>query len=175
MSTFGERLKFLRKLHGKTQAELGQVIGTSKTAIHNYEAGQTLPSTQKIVELAKYLQVDVDYLIGNSSRMHEGVVPYIVRHKLPLIRPEDARALPEHIVTAAYGYIDAPVEESDSDLFAVNLCKNEVAYTAVIARGKTDADLLLCDVGGRVQPLGREKALALSRPDKVIGAVLLIV
>lgn len=175
MSAFGERLKFLRKLHGKTQAELGQIIGTSKTAIHNYETGRTQPNIEKIVKLAKYLNVDVDYLIGNSSRMHEGEVPYTLRHKLPLIRPEDARALPKHIVTAAYGYIDAPVEEADSDLFAVNLCKDEVPYTAVVAREKMDADLLLCDIGGRVEPLERGKASSLSEPDKVIGAIVLIV
>ena len=60
-------------------------------------------------------------------------------------------------------------------MFAVNLCKDEVAYTAVVAREKMDADLLLCDIGGRVEPLERGKASSLSEPDKVIGAIVLIV
>ena len=62
---------FREKLHSKTQEELGNLIGTSKTAIHNNETERSCPSTQMIVGLAEHLKVDVDYLIGNSDRMHE--------------------------------------------------------------------------------------------------------
>lgn len=164
MSTFGERLKFLRKLHGKTQAELGEIIGLSKTSVHNYEADISIPGTLKIVELARYFNVDVDYLIGNSDCMYDDASAYMAHKKLPLLHCGDVINMPKYIETAAYDYIDAP---ADGD-FAVKLCKNNAEITVVAIKKKTKSLYYLCSVSGRLELISHEKAALLAAPDRII-------
>ena len=173
MGDFGDRLRFLRQINGKTQEELGMLIGTSKTAIHNYETGNALPSTQKIVELASILNVNIDFLIGTSNRMHEAGAKYEVQRKFPLIAKEDVGNLPEFIVTAACGYIDAPAKDVGSDCFAVELEEEGVTFTVIAKRGTCDTEHVLCQTGDSVHVLPQSK-LDLEK-DKVIGGILLFV
>ena len=39
----GENIKALRKLHGKTQSELAQMLGGGKSLVSNYENGYSTP------------------------------------------------------------------------------------------------------------------------------------
>ena len=70
MTTLGERLKGLRTMYNKTQTQIGEVIGVGKSAVSSYERNVTVPSTQKLVVLARYFGVRVAYLIGDSNRMY---------------------------------------------------------------------------------------------------------
>lgn len=67
MSTLGERLKFLRSMKQKTQTEIGHVINVSKSTISSYEHDKVIPSTQNLVRLAKYFDVNVSYIIGDEK------------------------------------------------------------------------------------------------------------
>lgn len=173
MDKFGDRLRFLRQINGKTQEELGLLIGASKTAIHNYETGNAMPSTQKIVELASILHVNVDFLIGASDRMHASKAKYEVQRKFPLIARQDVGNLPEFIVTAACGYIDAPVEDDSSECFAVELEENGISYTVIVKRGLRDAEHILCQTGSVVHVLPQNQIDPAK--NKVIGAVVFFV
>lgn len=66
MSNFSEKLKTLRKEFSLTQQELANHVGVSKSSINMYERGEREPSIDKLIEIAKFFDVDVEYLIGLS-------------------------------------------------------------------------------------------------------------
>ncbi|MEY8321291.1 helix-turn-helix transcriptional regulator [Lachnospiraceae bacterium 46-61] len=64
---FKTRLKELRKERKITQAKLASKLNYGYTAIANYESGKNQPNISDLMKLANFLQVSVDYLIGNSN------------------------------------------------------------------------------------------------------------
>ena len=60
----GDRLRDIRKDNKFTQAELGELIGTSRATVNSWEMGIALPSTQFLIRLAKLYRVSTDYLLG---------------------------------------------------------------------------------------------------------------
>lgn len=64
---FGELLTQLRQDRRMSQAELGRVIFVSGGTISNYEHGVHYPDVEKLIALADYFQVTVDYLLGRST------------------------------------------------------------------------------------------------------------
>ena len=53
----GDRLRDIRKDNKFTQAELGELIGTSRATVNSWEMGISLPSTQFLIRLAKLYKV----------------------------------------------------------------------------------------------------------------------
>jgi transcriptional regulator with XRE-family HTH domain len=68
---FSERIKKLRKEKGLTQEELGSVLGRTKYNISNYELGRRQPDNDTLRALAKFFDVSVDYLLGESNVRHQ--------------------------------------------------------------------------------------------------------
>lgn len=66
MTNFGEILMQLRQEKHLSQAELGNVIFVSGGTISNYEKGVHYPDVEKLVALAEYFGVSIDYLLGRS-------------------------------------------------------------------------------------------------------------
>ena len=66
----GRRIRMLRIAHAKSQADLGAMLGLSGTAISHYECGTVYVPTEKLMQLALIFNVSVDYLIGNTDRIH---------------------------------------------------------------------------------------------------------
>ena len=60
----GERLRDIRKDNKFTQAELAELIGTSRATVNSWEMGLALPSTQFLIRLARLYRVSTDYLLG---------------------------------------------------------------------------------------------------------------
>ena len=74
MTNFGEILMQLRQERHLSQAELGNVIFVSGGTISNYEKGVHYPDVEKLVALAEYFGVSIDYLLGRSrSRLSPDV------------------------------------------------------------------------------------------------------
>lgn len=67
MSSFGERLKKLRKQRGLTQKQLAVAVGIGQTAIANYEQGNRRPDSQGLLAIAEALEVSVDVLLGHTT------------------------------------------------------------------------------------------------------------
>lgn len=63
----GERLKKARIRKGLTQAELGNLIGVSKSAICCYEKETRNPTIENIIEFMCILGVTADYLLGTDE------------------------------------------------------------------------------------------------------------
>jgi transcriptional regulator with XRE-family HTH domain len=67
MSTFGDRLNFLRKSKNLKAEELGEIVGLKRRIIFLYEKGETKPSYDSLLALADYFDVSLDYLVGRSD------------------------------------------------------------------------------------------------------------
>ncbi len=64
MCSYTERLKELRKEAGLSQEELAKKMYISQSCISKYESGKSLMSTSRVIALAKYYNVCIDFLIG---------------------------------------------------------------------------------------------------------------
>lgn len=65
--SFSNRLISLRKSRNITQKQVCNAIGMSEPAYQRYEYGQREPAYQKLIALADYFNVSLDYLVGRSD------------------------------------------------------------------------------------------------------------
>lgn len=61
------RIRELMKSSGTTQQELAEKTGCSRQAIAQYADGSNAPNIDKLVSIAKYFDVSLDYLVGLSN------------------------------------------------------------------------------------------------------------
>ena len=79
-----------------TQEELGKIVGQTKSNISKYETGALEPGNDTLIKIAKYFNVSLDYLMGNSD----------IRN--PYKDQEVTDIIPEEFITAdeARAYVD---------------------------------------------------------------------
>lgn len=65
--TFGEKLLRLRREKGISQEQLAAALGVSRQAVSKWELGESLPDTEKILQLAKMFHVSTDYLLDEEK------------------------------------------------------------------------------------------------------------
>ena len=102
--SFGERLAKIRKAKGLTQTELGARIGATQRAMHHYEKKAEYPPVQKIVELARALDMSMDKLLevdDNGNESYQNINPKLAK------RLRLASNLPSHELKALSTFIDA--------------------------------------------------------------------
>lgn len=63
-----QRIFELRKEANLSQKQLGEAIGLSHKAISTLESGSRGTSIEKLVALADYFNVSVDYLVGRTDK-----------------------------------------------------------------------------------------------------------
>lgn len=66
--TFSERLKELRLAKGLTQMQVSQSTGMSLLGYQRYEYGSREPAYNKLLALADYFDVSLDYLVGRTNK-----------------------------------------------------------------------------------------------------------
>ena len=66
MSTFGERLRTLRKHNNMTRAELAERCNVSFSSLESYEIGRRKPSIKVLCSIAYWLQTTLDVLFGRD-------------------------------------------------------------------------------------------------------------
>lgn len=62
-----ENLRIIREKQGKSQVNVAVHVGIAQEMISAYEAGKNLPSADKLIKLAKYLDTSTDYLLGLTN------------------------------------------------------------------------------------------------------------
>lgn len=67
MAQFGDPLAELRQDKKLTQKQLAKIIYVTPGTICNYENNVRYPDVEKLVALADYFDVTVDYLLGRSN------------------------------------------------------------------------------------------------------------
>lgn len=66
-STFGDRLRELRRERGMQQRELGKLYNLSSSAIGSYERNLREPTLELLLQLSEYFGVSVDYLLCRTE------------------------------------------------------------------------------------------------------------
>ena len=64
----GYRIHSLRKERDLTQDDLSKILNVGRTTINGYESGKISPPLDKILVMADFFDVSVDYLVGNLQR-----------------------------------------------------------------------------------------------------------
>ena len=81
----GQRLRKLRRERKVRQEDLAIILGVQKATVSHYETGKTDPSDKVKIEIAKYFDVSMDYLMG------------IIDEAVPHYRPEIFIKIPNTI------------------------------------------------------------------------------
>lgn len=63
-----ERVQLLMMSHHMTKAELAKAIGASTGNISDWTSGKTKPGIEKMIRIADYFNVSLDYLVGRDDR-----------------------------------------------------------------------------------------------------------
>lgn len=72
---FGKKIQFLRKENRMSQEKLAERINVSRQAISKWEQGTAVPDTDNIVQLSKFFQVPIEYLLFDEYDSVEEVEP----------------------------------------------------------------------------------------------------
>lgn len=64
---FQKRVKCIRYNHNLSQSELSLKLGFAQTTYSHYEIGDRRPTTLKVLVIAQYFNVSVDYLLGRTD------------------------------------------------------------------------------------------------------------
>lgn len=69
LEILAKRLRDLREEKGLTQKDLAQILGlSSKSTITNYEQNNRDPDYETLIKIAKYFEVSIDYLLGQTDK-----------------------------------------------------------------------------------------------------------
>ena len=61
---FTERLRMLRERQNRKQHVISELCGLNKSTLRRYELGEREPGLKKLVSIADYFDVSLDYLVG---------------------------------------------------------------------------------------------------------------
>ncbi len=93
-----DRIKKLRELKGITQTQLAKTLGITRSSVNAWEMGISIPSTQKIIELAILFHASTDYILGlddkitldlNSYNDHEIALIYQLTNYMDEIKDKE--------------------------------------------------------------------------------------
>ena len=94
------RIKSLREINQLTQSELARHLGITRSSVNAWEQGISVPSTQYVVELARFFDVSTDYLLGVSnsatlglSGLNEDDVQLVYRIIMHLRKSNESKSL----------------------------------------------------------------------------------
>lgn len=67
MATFAQRMKQLRKEKNLKQQQLADQFSVKLRTYQGYEYGESYPEVAKLIAIADFFDVSLDYLVGRSE------------------------------------------------------------------------------------------------------------
>ncbi len=112
----GERVRLRRKLLGMTQTGLGDAIGLTFQQVQKYERGKNRISSSRLCDLARVLDVPVNFFFEDMPTAVTAISPATKRRgkakKLPSIEPDlMVKRETLELVRAYYKIEDADVRQ----------------------------------------------------------------
>lgn len=62
-----DRIREMREKHEMTQSDLARRMNVTRSSVNAWEMGISVPTTEKLVELAELFHTTTDYLLGITS------------------------------------------------------------------------------------------------------------
>lgn len=62
-----EKIFELRKVHGLSQEQLAERLGISRQSVSKWEAGDSVPELERLVEMSRFFNVTTDYLLKEEE------------------------------------------------------------------------------------------------------------
>lgn len=102
------KINELVRSSGKTQQEMANYLGISQASFYSYTVGKAEPSLDKLIKIADYFDVSLDYL---CDRQYKNNLPVdgLTRAQLDLMK--SIRALSDDDVYRVIGYVGRLKEE----------------------------------------------------------------
>jgi putative transcriptional regulator len=79
LSNFVQNLRVAMAARDVSQTSLAKAIGVSRQHMHGIYHGQKTPSSSRLVDMAKILNVSMDYLLGADDV--QGQIEDVLRHR----------------------------------------------------------------------------------------------
>lgn len=97
--TLGSRLIKLRRAHKRSQDEIGEICGVTKSSVSQWESDSTSPDIAKLLLLREKFEFSLDWLLTGNGVMIGGAYTENERLKcaLALMEPLPAYAL-DHVI-----------------------------------------------------------------------------
>lgn len=113
---FKERFNHALMLRNKTAQDVSNATNISKSSISRYLSGGRKPKIEQVRKIAKYLEVNTLYLLGEADNMT--AITYNVHNSIELLIGED---LSQELVEreALMQEIDAVCSQNDVDTLKV--------------------------------------------------------
>ena len=68
MTNYYERIRTLRKESGLNQTKVASILNIAQTTYSDYEKGKVRMPIELLIQLAKYYDVDMNYICGVSNK-----------------------------------------------------------------------------------------------------------
>lgn len=106
----GEKISYLRRQKGMTQAQLAEQLGISAQAVSKWESGLSCPDIMTLLPLSKILGVSTDTLLGAEAAEEENAALGVVLSKENGASEEET-AEPVHTFDMALGAVEVKITE----------------------------------------------------------------
>jgi transcriptional regulator with XRE-family HTH domain len=63
MPMYAGNLRYLRKKHGMSQDDIGNLLGVTQKCVSKYEIGKIEPSVEKLMKIADFFGISLDQLV----------------------------------------------------------------------------------------------------------------
>lgn len=138
--TFANRLSQLRKEKGVTQEQLAKILDISAGAIGLYEQGRrTRIDNEKLVKLANYFGVSIDYLYGlednNSKPLKQTTTELTPRDERDIAKTIKKTLEQLEYEQEALMFDGAPIDDETKELLKISL-ENTARMAKKIAKEK---------------------------------------
>lgn len=71
-----ERIKSLRESRDLTQSALAKKLSVTRASVNAWEMGVSVPTVDKIVDLALFFHVTTDYILGKDSSIQVDITEF---------------------------------------------------------------------------------------------------
>ncbi len=127
-SIIGQKIAFLRKMKGLTQAELAEQLGVSPQAVSQWERSETMPDILTLPRIAEIFDENISAILGLEELNAEKAPEEIAETEETQNRPDDETA--EEYYDRLAEEVEANEEEYDR--LAAEAEANEPAHTITV-------------------------------------------
>jgi len=126
--SFSEKLKQLRLDAALPQAELGKMLGVTRNAVSQWEAGRTQPATKHLHKLATIFRVPLDHLISSTPAYEDRIIEAATRMFDRLGYEETSIEMVSAAADVTPGEFDAIFQSKDELLYRVLTAYNDRTF-----------------------------------------------